>query len=505
MKMRTTSSKKACVCDLTTGTAATGVECPAAYANVCAKCHPGYHLDGHTCVKNVCNCPHGEHAVGAACTVDGAMVCAKCAEGFDMVDGACQEKVYICSYCTCPEHGDPAFGPNCPATGQVACERCDYHYALDPQTRLCSKWTPKYLGCYEDNGDRDLPHLVHPVKKSGKTMASFATKFALKILLIAELAIKSRLRGKPEACDIWCSQYKYFAIQAGGECWCGNHLDNAKKPEGDCKACQHDSGLKCGGGWRNSVYEHTPTARYLGCFEDKPQRSMTMHTDRRYTFDTCLRKCASGPNGGDKYFALQAGGECACGPGYGKYGQKSDSDCRQSECFKDETTLSKRRDDGYCGGGWRNAVYEYVGGSSGPGFIDVAGVGYSVAGLNEREGASSCPAGANLATIELPSQMRFVRTATGGPAKSGIAVGFTDALKEGEWAHVEGGMPILHEGERDGLNWGKNEPNDWGNAGEDCAVLRANGQANDVNCDKVREGKFWMVCSKREGLGGLFP
>ncbi|CAD7968951.1 unnamed protein product [Amoebophrya sp. A25] len=480
MKAPGECEEKQCVCDLTTGTAAKGVECPAPHANVCSVCHEGYHLDGHSCVKNVCNCPHGEHAEGGDCPVDGALKCTTCGEGFDMLNGECTERI-----CTCPAHGDPAVGAHCPANGTMACERCDYHYELNAATRTCDRWTPKYVGCFEDNGDRDLPNLVMPVR--AKT--------------------KGRMEATPESCDIWCAEYKYFAIQAGHECWCGNKIDYTSKPESDCKACKHDSSLKCGAGWRNSVYEHEPTVKYIGCYEDQGERAMEMHVDKHHTFQSCMETCTDPHIGGGphKYFALQNGKECACGADFARYGRKADSECKY-ECAEGNS-LSGKRDDGYCGGGWRNAVYEVqastaVGGGAfgdepnnlGPGWTMVAGIGYRFA--PGYEGATSCPLGSDLATVELPSQMRFVKQLVGGPRQNAVALGFTDAITEGEWAHTEHGLPILHEGQKGGLEWGRAEPNDDG-AGEDCAVLKPDGKFNDVKCSKVSNGDYWLVCSKR--------
>ncbi|CAD7959139.1 unnamed protein product [Amoebophrya sp. A120] len=427
-KMRHVCEKKKCVCDLTTGVAATGVDCPAPFAHVCKSCNPGYHLDGNVCEKNVCNCPHGKHAEGADCEQDGMLKCMECEEGFDKLpDGTCGPKV-----CHCPAHGDPAIGAACPANNTAACGVCDYHFQLNPDTKLCDTFSPKYLGCFEDDDNRDLPVLMAPTVHNGN----------------------DRMPATPESCDLWCHNYKYFAVQGGHECWCGNEMPARKKPDADCKRCEHKEALGsmktaenlyCGGGWRNSVYEHELGAdvQYVGCYEDKGDRAMLpFFADKPYTRDMCLEKCLhetsadSAFGSASLYFAIQNGAECACGDGYDRYGVKPDNDCKTTQCA---AGLGGRRDRSSCGGGWRNSVYRYVGntydrGESGSArtasYKSVDGVSYHF-GTNYGK-TGQCPSGSNLATVETPKQMRFIYQLMGN-VQHGVVLGYTDAVNDGEW------------------------------------------------------------------------
>ena len=54
-----------------------------------------------------------------------------------------------------------------------------------------------------------------------------------------------------ESCMAKCPKYKYFALQAGGECFCDNDLDHATKYGEHSPACS-----KNGGPWCNYIYEN---------------------------------------------------------------------------------------------------------------------------------------------------------------------------------------------------------------------------------------------------------
>jgi len=99
-----------------------------------------------------------------------------------------------------------------------------------------------WIGCYQDNGRRDLKH---GPKRYGYTVAK---------------------------CRNYAKQHgkKYFALQANG--WC--NTDNTygdpanqyrKMPDRDCGGeCRGetatDAVLRCGGGWRNAMYKTDPSA-----------------------------------------------------------------------------------------------------------------------------------------------------------------------------------------------------------------------------------------------------
>lgn len=68
----------------------------------------------------------------------------------------------------------------------------------------------------------------------------------------------------PAACADFCrdiaiqvppyDEYNFCGVQ-GAYCFCGNEYDRyGEAPESECQLCEGDSSLRCGGGYRNSVY-----------------------------------------------------------------------------------------------------------------------------------------------------------------------------------------------------------------------------------------------------------
>merc|ERR1712066_852242 len=110
---------------------------------------------------------------------------------------------------------------------------------------------------------------------------------------------------------------------------------------GSDSQCGGPNGL--GRGWRNSVYavQRTPTWYYIGCYVDDRHRDLKQGPMKfGYDQDRCFKACIN-----YRYFALQAGGWCACGNAYStspRYRKVSDSQCGGA---------SKK------GAGGRNSVY----------------------------------------------------------------------------------------------------------------------------------------------------
>eukprot|EP00392_Amoebophrya_sp_AT5.2_P000540 g541.t1 len=100
---------------------------------------------------------------------------------------------------------------------------------------------------------------------------------------------------------------------------------------------------------------HIAAPSFVGCFEDKRERAMSVRISGRRTVRQCEEECRKQP-GKMKFFALQFGTECRCGDGMGfrQYGEKPEADCQQPagspKCVDPKT-------DKFCGGAWRNAVY----------------------------------------------------------------------------------------------------------------------------------------------------
>jgi hypothetical protein len=66
----------------------------------------------------------------------------------------------------------------------------------------------------------------------------------------------------PQICSALCHGFKFFGLQDGYGCYCGNDYGNqgGKVPETDCDMpCNGDSSTMCGGESRNSIYAQPPS------------------------------------------------------------------------------------------------------------------------------------------------------------------------------------------------------------------------------------------------------
>jgi len=227
----------------------------------------------------------------------------------------------------------------------------------------------KFKGCYKDTGSRDLPKYIGALANN---MAS--------------------------VCGARCNSkgYKYFGMQVGTQCFCGNKFGRYGKSNNCKSTCKGNKGEKnkCGGGWANSVYEikgvskqnainmankvvarkvlvkaqqtlqtyknklvrakrvvtsqaplPTTPFTFKGCFRDRSNRDFTKFIGR---LGNC-QPSVCGPRCnrlGYKYFGMQVGTECFCGNSFGKYGHANNCD------MKCKGNNSK------CGGGWANSVYQ---------------------------------------------------------------------------------------------------------------------------------------------------
>lgn len=93
-----------------------------------------------------------------------------------------------------------------------------------------------YIGCYKDQvEERDLSGIYgYPTDRA-------------------------RFRNpSPALCSVYCRQYLYYGLQAGGECYCGNEFgQHGAAPESECNnKCSKDPSKMCGGVLRNSVYKN---------------------------------------------------------------------------------------------------------------------------------------------------------------------------------------------------------------------------------------------------------
>ncbi len=115
-------------------------------------------------------------------------------------------------------------------------------YDADSRTPLWASRTvpaaPSFrsLGCFKDAGD--------PSGLSGRDLDG---------------AVDSNGNMSVEQCAGWCNLrgYQYFGLQYGQQCYCGTAYGRQGGADlNDCsKPCAGNQAEKCGGGWRNSVYE----------------------------------------------------------------------------------------------------------------------------------------------------------------------------------------------------------------------------------------------------------
>ncbi|XP_078327983.1 xylosyltransferase sqv-6-like [Crassostrea virginica] len=102
---------------------------------------------------------------------------------------------------------------------------------------MCQRTKHESIGCYVD-------HTRHRVLEFGPRLLS--------------------PNGRSH-CSTYCStrdSYKYFGLQTGNECYCGNeiraNLNSSLAPPDDCKVnrCQNNPGEWCGGAWRIEIFIH---------------------------------------------------------------------------------------------------------------------------------------------------------------------------------------------------------------------------------------------------------
>uniref|UniRef100_A0A1I8J083 WSC domain-containing protein n=1 Tax=Macrostomum lignano TaxID=282301 RepID=A0A1I8J083_9PLAT len=183
------------------------------------------------------------------------------------------------------------------------------------------------LGCYVDKAKRDLPHLYAAGHKTNK---AFCWRYC---------------KGKG---------YKYFGLQFGNHCTCGNTYGRyGKAKASSCSAvCKGDRRRKCGGTWRNEIFttglrsKKAKRMLHLGCFVDSKARDLPKLAGKgRMTVGKCYNLCRKLKY---RFFGVQYASQCWCGNHYGRYGLRDKNECRM-QCSGDKTT--------YCGAGWRNDIF----------------------------------------------------------------------------------------------------------------------------------------------------
>jgi hypothetical protein len=127
-----------------------------------------------------------------------------------------------------------------------------------------------------------------------------------------------------EACGAFCSEYNYFGVEFGKECFCGNAITpGADLAEGDCTmACTGDAAQTCGAGDRLNIYQYDGYAApavatvtgytYKGCHSEAHSgRALPakVYTREDLTPQICADLCQADNYA---YAGLEWGKECWC-------------------------------------------------------------------------------------------------------------------------------------------------------------------------------------------------
>ncbi|KAF3232296.1 hypothetical protein TWF191_000068 [Orbilia oligospora] len=166
-------------------------------------------------------------------------------------------------------------------------------------------------------------------------------------------------------CSQFCAGFKYFGVEYGSECYCGNVLGGASAAEGDCyKTCTGSNEI-CGGDNRLNVYSakpastkttststsSTPTPSLwvdMGCYKDYTGNRTLIGKSTTSTSNNaawCYNYCN---NLGFTYFGTEYANECYCGNAIVGVGEPVSSGCTY-KCAGDQSQL--------CGGANRINMY----------------------------------------------------------------------------------------------------------------------------------------------------
>lgn len=173
-----------------------------------------------------------------------------------------------------------------------------------------------------------------------------------------------------EKCATACSGFKYFGLEYGRECYCGNTINEGSQETAlaECSfACPGNSAQECGAGGRLSLYtrsdEVTPptlpsTYRSLGCHTELSS-GRALGAKTYIAPDMTVQKCADTClAAGFGVFGLEYYTECYCGRALDPRSVAAP----ESECsFPCGGNPSEK-----CGGDWRINVYEFSADASAP-------------------------------------------------------------------------------------------------------------------------------------------
>ncbi|KAK4227293.1 WSC-domain-containing protein [Podospora fimiseda] len=168
-----------------------------------------------------------------------------------------------------------------------------------------------------------------------------------------------------ERCATACSGFKYFGLEYGKECYCGDSLNegSVEAAAEDCSfECPGDSAQTCGAGNRLTLYTRSDdeappgptlptTYRALGCHSE-PTGTRALIAKMERAEDMTVSKCADiCHTSGYPVFGLEYYNECYCGNGL----TPGTAAAPEAECSFPCAGNSNEM----CGGDWRINVYEF--------------------------------------------------------------------------------------------------------------------------------------------------
>ena len=151
------------------------------------------------------------------------------------------------------EYGRECWCGNAAPTVAAPATDCNMPCAGD-STKLCG--AGNRLNVWGAPGQTTTP--TNPTLNNKATVGAFAYKSCwsdgLDIRALADNVLRADTT-TVETCAVFCKNYRYFGVEYGSQCYCGNTLGGAAADEADCNMpCAADSTEKCGGPVRMSVY-----------------------------------------------------------------------------------------------------------------------------------------------------------------------------------------------------------------------------------------------------------
>ncbi|XP_032220148.2 WSC domain-containing protein ARB_07867 [Nematostella vectensis] len=169
-----------------------------------------------------------------------------------------------------------------------------------------------YIGCYRDNGERDMPALW-----------------------------LNNANNTPAICIEGCAAKGFlFAGVQHSDCFCGNSYGKLGKiSENGCKLnCLRNTNLKCGGDWANSIYlVAIKLSQFIGCYLESLPRDLwgdqSALSGLLSAQDECIQRCKAK---GFHFAAINNYTLCSCGINYGRYGKASNTTDCNPRCSRGE-------------------------------------------------------------------------------------------------------------------------------------------------------------------------